>query len=81
MRKIPPIPAAIIVASWVFGLGFIVGFEGELASNPTLAPAYAEAVVSGLLIGAAAVVGAGIGAFGVWLAMRRRRAPRLAPAR
>ncbi|MCD2443532.1 hypothetical protein LQ757_14720 [Agromyces sp. SYSU K20354] len=76
MRKIGPIPAAVIVASWVFGLGFAFGFEGELASNPELAPAYAEAVASGLAIGAVAVAGAGIGALGVWLATRRRRAPR-----
>lgn len=81
MRRIGVIPGAAIVATWVFMIGFAVGFESELASNPALTSDHWSATATGLMIGAAAVAGVGIGACCVWLVARRRRDGSVATAR
>ncbi|GAA1808730.1 hypothetical protein [Agromyces neolithicus] len=81
MRKIGVIPGTVIVATWVFVIGFAFGFESALASSAGLAADHVSATATGIMIGAIAVAVAGIAAFVVWLATRRRRATRLTPAR
>lgn len=57
MRRIGTIPATIIVATWVFIIGFTFGYLGRLDSGT--APATDSAALAGLLSGAAAVAIAG----------------------
>ncbi|MGW9629436.1 hypothetical protein ACWGST_01940 [Agromyces sp. NPDC055520] len=56
MRRIPPFLATMLVASWLFMIGFAAGFEHELATNPTLTREHPDAVVAGLTMGVGAVV-------------------------
>jgi hypothetical protein len=57
MRRIGIIPATIIVATWLFIIGFTFGYLGRLGSGT--APATDGAAIAGLLSGAAAVAIAG----------------------
>lgn len=56
MRRIAPIFATLIVASWLFMIGFAVGFESELASRPALTREHPDAALAGLTAGAMTVV-------------------------
>ncbi|MFK4731432.1 hypothetical protein ROT00_17220 [Agromyces mediolanus] len=53
MRRIGIVPATIIVATWLFIIGFAFGYLGRLDSGAT--PATDGAALAGLLTGAAAV--------------------------
>ncbi|WP_139415400.1 hypothetical protein [Agromyces laixinhei] len=55
MRRITPFFATMIVASWLFVIGFAVGFEGELAADPALTREHPDALFAGLAMGLGAV--------------------------
>jgi hypothetical protein len=55
MKRIPPFLATMIVASWLFMIGFAAGFEYELATDPTLTREHPDAMVAGLTMGIGAV--------------------------
>ncbi|MGX5694827.1 hypothetical protein ACWKWP_01405 [Agromyces soli] len=53
MRRIGIIPATIVVAVWLFIIGFMFGYVGELEAGAL--PASESAMSAGLLSGAAAL--------------------------
>lgn len=53
MRRIGIIPAIIVVAVWLFIIGFMFGYVGELESGAL--PASESAMSAGVLSGAAAL--------------------------
>lgn len=55
MRSIPTFLATMVVATWLFMIGFAAGFESELAAHPTLTREHPDALVAGLAMGASAV--------------------------
>lgn len=75
MRRITPFFATMIVASWLFIIGFAVGFESALAGNPALPGAHSDAALAGLTAGFATLGAALVIAVGVRL-MQAVRAQR-----
>ncbi|HET6672578.1 MAG TPA: hypothetical protein VFG92_04310 [Agromyces sp.] len=67
MRRITPFFATMIVASWLFIIGFAIGFESELAGNPALPNAHSDAALTGLTAGLATLGAALVIAVGVRL--------------
>ena len=55
MRRIPPFLATMVVATWLFMIGFAAGFESELATHPTLTPEHPDVLIAGLTMGIGAV--------------------------
>lgn len=77
MRRITPFFATMIVASWLFIIGFAVGFENALAGDGALPGAHSDAALTGLTagfatIGAALVIAAGVQLTRVVRAQRMR---------
>ncbi|MFF2277530.1 hypothetical protein [Agromyces sp. NPDC058126] len=75
MRRIPLIPAIMIVATWLFAVGFVLAYE--LRQGESLE---ADAVAGAVGIGAATVAVVGVVAGIAWLAAGPARR-RLAAAR
>lgn len=75
MRRITPFFATMIVASWLFIIGFAVGFENALG-DAALPGAHSDATLAGLTAGFATVGAALVIAGGVRLA-RAVRAQRM----
>jgi hypothetical protein len=55
MKRVPTFLATMVVASWLFMIGFAAGFESELAAHPTLTGDHPDALVAGLTMGICAV--------------------------
>ena len=77
MRRITPFFATMIVASWLFIIGFAIGFESALAGDAALSGAHSDAASAGLTagfatVGAALVIAAGIRLTQVVRAQRQR---------
>ena len=80
MRRITPFFATMIVATWLFIIGFAIGFESALAGDAAVAGAHSDAALAGLMAGFATVGGALVIAAGVRLtqvvrAQRQRSTP------
>lgn len=65
MRRITPFFATMIVASWLFIIGFAIGFESTPAGDPALPGAHSDATLAGLTaglatLGAALVITVGV---------------------
>lgn len=75
MRRITPFFATMIVASWLFIIGFAIGFESALASDAALPGAHSDAALAGLTAGFATLGAALVIAVGVRLtqAVRAQR--------
>lgn len=58
MRRIPPFLATMIVATWLFMIGFAAGFESELTTHPTLTREHPDALMAGITMGIGAVCAA-----------------------
>jgi hypothetical protein len=67
MRRITPFFATMIVASWLFIIGFAIGFENALAGDPALSGAHSDATLAGLTAGLATLGAALLIAVGVRL--------------
>ncbi|KRC61866.1 hypothetical protein ASE14_13820 [Agromyces sp. Root81] len=55
MKTIPTFLATMVVATWLFMIGFAAGFEHELATDPTLTREHPDAALAGLTMGVSAV--------------------------
>jgi hypothetical protein len=75
MRRITPLFATMIIASWLFIIGFAVGFESALAGDNALPGAHSDATLAGLTAGFATLGAALMIAIGVRLtqAVRAQR--------
>ncbi|HET8779027.1 MAG TPA: hypothetical protein VFM66_03060 [Agromyces sp.] len=80
MRRITPFFATMIVASWLFIIGFAVGFESALAGDAALPGAHSDATLAGLTAGLATLGAALLIAVGVRLTqvVRAQRSTRTA---